>query len=267
MVGVDEHEGGRDAITLAKALVAKDGELTLAYMHHGYPVPARGMSVAYEAEEHERALELLKKAREEAAIEAELADRGSPSVGRGLHELADAHGADLVVVGSTRRGLFGRVFIGDDTRAALNGAPCAIAIAPAGYSQHPVAMREIGVGYDGSPESEHALGVARNLAAEQHTRLSAFEAVSLPAYMFTGPLSPTMPRSSSWSTPPASASQASTAWSRTPPTATRPRSWRSTAPRSTCWWSARAATARSEGSCTAAPRSSWRAAHAARCLC
>ena len=41
-------------------------------------------------------------------------------------------------------------------------------------------MREIGVGYDGSPESEHALVVGRELAAEYDARLSAFTAVSVP---------------------------------------------------------------------------------------
>jgi nucleotide-binding universal stress UspA family protein len=47
-------------------------------------------------------------------------------------------------------------------------------------------MREIGVGYDASPESEHALRVARALAAEHHTKLSAFEAVSVPTYVAHG---------------------------------------------------------------------------------
>jgi nucleotide-binding universal stress UspA family protein len=87
------------------------------------------------------------------------------------------------VVGSTRRGLYGRARLTDDTRAALNGAPCAIAVAPAGYgSEPPPLMREIGVGYDGSPESERALGAARVLAAGTGAKLSAFEAVSLPAH-------------------------------------------------------------------------------------
>jgi nucleotide-binding universal stress UspA family protein len=45
-------------------------------------------------------------------------------------------------------------------------------------------MREVGVGYDGSSESEHALGVARTLAAEFGSKLSAFEAVSIPAYVY-----------------------------------------------------------------------------------
>jgi len=78
------------------------------------------------------------------------------------------------------------MLIGDDTRDTLNGAPCAIAIAPAGYAEQPVAMREIGVSYDGSAESEHALEVARTLAAETGAGLSAFEAVSYPRTAFLG---------------------------------------------------------------------------------
>ena len=45
-------------------------------------------------------------------------------------------------------------------------------------------MREIGVGYDGSPESEHALDVARELAAQHDAKLSAFEAASVSTAAF-----------------------------------------------------------------------------------
>jgi nucleotide-binding universal stress UspA family protein len=113
----------------------------------------------------------------------------STSVGRGLHVLAETEGADLIVVGSSRRGVVGRVLLGDDTRAALNGAPCAVAVAPAGYVEHPRDIRRIGVGYDGSLESEHALEVARGLAAEHEAKLSACTAVSVPLAAFKpGPL-------------------------------------------------------------------------------
>jgi nucleotide-binding universal stress UspA family protein len=187
IVGMDGADGGRDALALARILRSEDGELTLAYVYRGDPHIWRGSSPPYEAAEEERSRDLLEKTRDKATVEAQLRSHGSPTVGQGLHELAEAVGADLLIIGSSRRGLLGRVLIGDDTRAALNGAPCAVAIAPAGYAQHPVAMREIGVGYDGSPESEHALGVARKLATGHGTRLSAFEAVALPAYAFTGP--------------------------------------------------------------------------------
>ncbi len=186
VVGVDGHQGGRDAVALAKGLVEQDGELTLAYVYSGDVRTWRGSSADYDAAEQERALELLAKARDEAGITAQLRCKGASAAGRGLHVLAEAAGADLLVVGSSRHGLLGRVLLGDDTRAALNGAPCAVAIAPSGYSREPGVMREIGVAYNGSTESEHALGVARKLASEHATRLSAFEAVSLPAYLWAG---------------------------------------------------------------------------------
>jgi nucleotide-binding universal stress UspA family protein len=48
-------------------------------------------------------------------------------------------------------------------------------------------MREIGIGYDGSTESEHALSVARRLAVVCAAKLSALEAVSVPSYAALGP--------------------------------------------------------------------------------
>jgi nucleotide-binding universal stress UspA family protein len=186
IVGVDGNEGGRDAIALARVLLADGGELTLGFVYHGDPHVWRGSTPAYDAAVCDGAVELLEQARADAGIEAHLRWRGSPSVGRGLHELAEAIGSDLLVIGSSRHGLLGRVLVGDDTRASLNGAPCAVAIAPAGYSRETVAMREIGVAYNGTGESEHALSVARELAAQHGAKLSAFEAVSLPTYAFMG---------------------------------------------------------------------------------
>ena len=121
VVGVDEHEGGRDAVTLAECLLAPAGELTLAYVYAAARHVSRGITPSYEASEEERARELLEKAREDAGVRVQLRWRGSPSVGRGLHELSELIGADVLVVGSSRRALLGRVLIGDDTRAALNG--------------------------------------------------------------------------------------------------------------------------------------------------
>jgi nucleotide-binding universal stress UspA family protein len=184
LVGVNEQPGGRDAIALGKDLLAEGGELTLAHVHLSEAKPTRGSNPDFNAAERQRSRELLEAARTESGVDAALAWTGSPSVGRGLHELAERLGADLLVVGSNSYGLLGRVMIGDDTRDALNGAPCAVAVAPAAYSERPVHWREIGVGYDGSPESEHALEVAREMASELGAKVSAFQAVSLP---FSGP--------------------------------------------------------------------------------
>lgn len=190
VIGVDGQQGGRDAIALAQRLSDPGAELTLAHTFHAEAHPWRGANLEYDAIEREQATKVLTAARDEADITAELRGVGAPAPGRGLHEVAEAVRADLLVVGSSRRGLFGRVLLGDDTRAALNGAPCAIAVAPAGYATQPGIMREIGVGYNGSAEAEHALRVARDVASAHGAKLSAFEAVSLPAYLFMGTAAP-----------------------------------------------------------------------------
>lgn len=184
IVGVDGEQGGRDALALAKDLVLPGAEFTLAHVHLGDPGFARSSNLAVEEAEQQRSLVLLEAARDDKDVEARRLSVRSSSVGRGLHELAESQGADLLVVGSCRRGLVGRVVVGDDTREELHGAPCAIAVAPAGYADHANVLREIGVGYDGSPESKRALAVARALATQRRSKLSAFEAVSIPARFF-----------------------------------------------------------------------------------
>ena len=91
---------------------------------------------------------------------------GGRPVGRGLHEAAVEGGADLIVIGSSTRGLIGRILAGDDVTATLRSAPCSVAIAPRGYAAAPHAVGRIGVGYDGSPEAQAALAVATALAGE-----------------------------------------------------------------------------------------------------
>ncbi len=184
IVGIHEEHGGGDAIALARKLVAKDGKLTLAYVYPGYAAFQARSNPEAEAKEQAHAKTLLEQARDEAGLTAELAAKGSPSVGRGLHELAQARGADLIVTGSTHHGLIGRVCVGNDTHEALNGAPCAVAVAPTGYAPHSDPIKKIVIGYDGSPESKHTVATARMLASDLGATLSAVRAVSWPTYMF-----------------------------------------------------------------------------------
>jgi nucleotide-binding universal stress UspA family protein len=186
LVGVDGHFGGHDAAALATRLVAPEGELILAHVYPGDGRLRRQTStLEYETRQKQRGRELLTEARDQAGMSAELRCVESASAGRGLHELAERMGVDLLVVGSSRRGMFGTV-LGDDTRESLNGAPCAVAVAPAGCATSPGVIQEIGVAYNGSVESEHAVAVARVLAVQYGARLSACEAVSLPVYAFVG---------------------------------------------------------------------------------
>jgi nucleotide-binding universal stress UspA family protein len=87
---------------------------------------------------------------------------------------------DLLVVGSCSRGFVGRVLVGNDTRAALAGSPCAVAVAPLGYLHDMGRLSTIGVGFDGSPESRQALGLATELAARHGASLRLLSVVQIP---------------------------------------------------------------------------------------
>src|SRR5581483_10393021 len=117
LVGVNDAEGGRDAIAVGKMLVARDGELTLAHVYRQDPPGPWRMADVHVGEEREQSRELLERAAAEAGVgdRLHIRWRGAPTVGRGLHEMAELIHADLLVVGSSRRGLLGRVALGDDT--------------------------------------------------------------------------------------------------------------------------------------------------------
>ena len=178
LVGIDGRQGGRDAIALARQLAAPNAGITLAHVYGGRTMGGRAsaLAVPLEAEASEQ---LLARERTDAGMQAETASCYESSAGRGLHELAEQRHADLLVVGSTRHALLGRVLMGDETRAAFNGAPCAIAIAPRGYTQAAHRLVRLGVGYDGSLQSVNALRAARELAARYGANITALWVVSL----------------------------------------------------------------------------------------
>ena len=180
IVGVDGGPSGRDAVAVAKLLVADDARLVLAHVHELTPV--RGASGAYGVAENAESLALLETERDATATDAELLTVTASSVGRGLHYLVESQNADLLAVGSSSLSFAGRVLVGDITRAALAGAPCAVAVAPLEYAQEAGAMATVGVGYDGSPESESALAFARELVARNGARLRALLVVEPAPY-------------------------------------------------------------------------------------
>jgi nucleotide-binding universal stress UspA family protein len=186
LVGVDGRPNGRDAIVLARLLSDGDGKLTLAHVRSGRLHPSHAIPSGTLDDERRGSDELLERERAEAGMAAELVSVVAPSPGRGLHEQAEELGADLLVVGSTSRGPLGRAMLGDDTRGALNGAPCAVAIASAGYSEHPVPIAKIGVAYNDSPESKMALALARKLAEQLRAAVRVLEVVSIPTYAYAG---------------------------------------------------------------------------------
>jgi nucleotide-binding universal stress UspA family protein len=192
LVGVDGAQGGRDAIALAAQLADQDATMTLVNVVGAGLMPGSGSALLLSAE-LDRSRRLLAAEQEAAAPRAELIPCADRSVGHALHGLAERHEAELIVIGTCRHGLLGRVLLGNDTIAALNGAPCAVAIAPAGYAVRAHPLGVLGVGYDGSPESEHALATARKLAPRLHGTVRALSVIPLQSIPYGEPIAENWP--------------------------------------------------------------------------
>ena len=95
VVGVDERQGGRDALALGARLVAPDGSLILCRVHVGDPLGESTRAT----EEVERARQQLVAAAESADVAAEIRVIESTRPGRGLHELAEAEAPPMYQAG------------------------------------------------------------------------------------------------------------------------------------------------------------------------
>ena len=169
IVGVDGSKRCRDGLALARMLARETGgSILLASVHPASRRHAHQEAARAEAER------CLAEAREAiagvGAVEQRAVAANSPA--RGLHDLAEAEGADLIVLGSSHRGTAGRVLPGSVGDRLLHGAPCAVAIAPAGYWGNPDPRpRVIGVGYLPGEHADAALTVATELALHEHAAL------------------------------------------------------------------------------------------------
>jgi nucleotide-binding universal stress UspA family protein len=178
IVGLDGRQGGRDAIALTKELASERATVTLAHVYGGSTIgvrpPAMAMPLQLKASE-----QLLRRARIEAGMPTNDVAVHESSVGRGLHQAAQEQGADLLVIGSCHRGRLGRTVLGSDVLSTLREAPCAVAIAPRGYATTAHRLSVLGVGSDGSPESDMALSAARALAARFDSTIKAMSVIPL----------------------------------------------------------------------------------------
>ena len=181
LVGLDDREGGRDALELARVLASEEGDsLVVVTVLFGGPLP---MEYALLSEDEAgEAGPLLEEAREKlAGLDVETRAYGGGSPAGILTTLAEREDFDAIVVGSPHRGPLGRVFIGSVASSLLNGSPADVAVAPAGYAQadHET-FRDIAVGYDGSPEAKVALRRAEDLSKRSNARITLVTVVKPP---------------------------------------------------------------------------------------
>ena len=162
IVGYDGRPTSEDALAFAKLISDATGaELIVAGVFQFDPLWG-GRDPAFQDAEREYARD-IERAAKSVGAQAEAIPSSSPA--RGLHELAEESGADLVVVGSSSAGKLGQVLGGNVALTLLHGSPCSVAVAPRGFAESaPGAIKEITVGFDGTPESLTALHDTIDLA-------------------------------------------------------------------------------------------------------
>ena len=164
IVSYDGTANENDAIALGRTFARAGAEVALAYVRHTHE-PDRNRETLVQSEAHE----LLERG---AAVfgSSEIArhvvtDRSTPE---GLRALAEREQADVVVFCSDSHTAHGHVTIGNSAERLLEGGTTAIAIAPVGLAEQPVAevhqIVAVSDGDGGARETVHSLASALGAA-------------------------------------------------------------------------------------------------------
>ncbi len=174
ILGFDGSEQARDALALAAALTARDGELTVCCVHHLESLAARvdptepRLNRAAAEQYLDEATRLL----DGPFVVSSLLVAGAGAA-KELQSTAEDRHADLLVLGSSHRGVIGRVLVGSVTEHALHGAPCPVAVAPVGFRGWAggAGLGRIAVGCDVAGTAHDALSTAATLASQTGAEL------------------------------------------------------------------------------------------------
>jgi nucleotide-binding universal stress UspA family protein len=168
-IGVDDNPEAFDAMVLATTIArVTAADVILATV---YPdLPARVLQELGRGRTQAEAL--LRKLNAFMAPEARAVVEADWSVPHGLARVVSREHPDLLVLGSSRHAVEGRVRIGMHTRQLLGEAKCSLAVAPRGLSPEGQGrLTVIGTGFDGTPEAEQAIRLAGSLARAAEARL------------------------------------------------------------------------------------------------
>jgi nucleotide-binding universal stress UspA family protein len=182
IVGFDASENARDALVLGRLLAKTLATRLLAITAYS-TVEGEMLGTAPRMDGDERA-RLADRAAElmEGLADAEHRAVAVPSAAAALHLAAKDESAQVIVVGSSRRAVLGRIRVGGGAAEVLDHAHCAVAIAATGLrSAAGLSLARIGLGFDDSPSAHEALHVATRLASGARAELSLIWAAELDA--------------------------------------------------------------------------------------
>jgi nucleotide-binding universal stress UspA family protein len=172
VIAVDATQRSLDALALGKLLGKATGapvDLVSVFPYDPLRSPPGDELAAVRAEAQEILDELADQAGLKAAGTEVIASNWAA---RELQHVTEKEATGIIAVGSSGRGPIGRLLPGGVGERLLTGAAAPVAIAPLGYAEHPAdQLRLIGVAFDGTPESRHALQAGRLLARSAGARL------------------------------------------------------------------------------------------------
>jgi nucleotide-binding universal stress UspA family protein len=191
IIGYDADGSGTDALVLGAGLGAALGLPVIVAKVHASPAPIgsgrvdaewvadrRAASATVLAAAERQVAELQLNAQQATAIEYRLVP--SSSAAHGLHDLALASSAALIVVGSAAtEGFERRVFAGSTASRLLSGAQCPVVVAPKTLAAHGwKGLEKIGVAYLATSKGMVALRAAADLARRAGASLHLYTAVA-----------------------------------------------------------------------------------------
>ncbi len=147
-----------DALVLAQGLFDAVGDRLVVGCVYRYRLGGRFGSGDRAAAVAERGCRALRRGWAERMV----VPAASPA--EGLGHLVAAADADVVVVGSARRALRGRLLRGSTADGLLRRGIDSVAIAPSGYRSRPGQVRTVGAVFDSSPSSRVAVRTASAIA-------------------------------------------------------------------------------------------------------
>ena len=186
VVAFDGSPSAQDALALALRLRDPEaGALILACVVPGRPWHLPGHSHA-DDEAARDAIAMLTEARAgiPAGIPVGVRTPVATSPARGLTELAETEDADLIVIGSSKAASGGRIGLARTAGRLLQGAPCAVAVAPPGRRDSGV-FRHVGVALDGSAEAAAALDAAYAIAGAGGSAMTLLSALDEGSIQFS----------------------------------------------------------------------------------
>jgi nucleotide-binding universal stress UspA family protein len=181
VVGYGAERSGRGVLHLAAVLARSAGEelILCTVVPAPWPPSPAKVDAEYRAELDRAANDALEHAR--ALLAADVAAtthlQHAHSAPAGLLEVAEQHDADLIVVGSSSAGVFGRVALGSVSSRLTHSSPVPVGLPPRGYRCKPAdRVTRVTVAFGGSDGADDLVASAAEFGArlDAPLRLASF---------------------------------------------------------------------------------------------